>query len=429
MARCGSVLVCYVLLAAMACAQSISDTEVESAEVTPMLAQESPFEEPQPLDMLTDSVGTSTEAVTTASACFPWCANQSVTSYAEAEYLFWSLPGAYLPRLLTSNPTGTALAGISNPADPSTQTLLGGSDVGDEGHSGLRLRYGHKVNGRRMSRWELSGWYLFEVSDEVQFESTGGDPILARPFTNALTGLPDAQLLSLAGVADGSLRSEYDRSLFGVEPLAFFCMSGNQCNSLEAFTGYRYLHYQDELRLTESVRPEAGGLIAPGTEFRVEDTFTAENDFHLIPLGLHYSHRGGLWRFSARASVALGFVRQEVNIRGRTTNLVGGTVDSVEAGGLLALPSNSGSYDRTRFAWVPELNFNVHRALRDNMWLHAGYTLMYLDDVVRAPAHVDTTVDPNQLPPAVGTGVRPAFAYNADGELLHGLNAGISWHY
>jgi len=350
-------------------------------------------------------------------------------TYAQVEYLLWSLPGADTPRLLTSNPAGTPLGSIADPSDPSTQTLLGGSKLGDWAHSGVRLRVGRFFDDGLLSRWELSGWNLFERSDDSLFESTGGDPILARPFTHATSGLPDAQVLSLAGFADGSLRSGYDRRLFGIEPLAFFCLSGNGCESLEAFTGYRYLHYQDELRLTERARLAPGGVIAPGTELLVEDTFSATNDYHLLPLGLHHVRRNGDWRVSARGSVSLGFVNQEVRIRGRTTSSVGGVVDSVDPGGFLALPSNIGTYDRTEFVFVPELNLQLHRALGKRVWANVGYTLLYLSDVVRAPAQIDTTIDPVQLPPAIGTGTRPAFAFNSGGELLHGLNAGLEWRY
>ncbi len=350
-------------------------------------------------------------------------------TYAKVEYLLWSLPGADTPVLLTSNPLGTPVAAISDPNDPSTQTLVGGSDLGDWAHSGVRVRFGRVTANGRLSRWELSGWSLFERSDNSFFESTGGDPILARPFDNVSTGLADAQVLSLAGVADGSFRSEYDRSLFGIEPLAFFCVSGNGCASLEAFTGYRYLHYEDELRLTETVTPAAGGIVAPGSQLLVEDTFAASNDYHMLPLGLHYVRRNGGWRVSARGSVSIGFVSQEVRIHGRTTSSVGDVVTSVDTGGLFALPSNTGTYDRNEFAFVPELNLQLHRALGKGVWANVGYTLLYLNDVVRAPAHIDTTIDPAQLPPATGTGTRPAFAWNSGGELLHGLNAGLEWHY
>jgi hypothetical protein len=388
--------------------------------------------------------GATQESIGQASydSCEKGCANRywgdRPRTYAQVEYLLWSLPGVDTPVLLTSNPLGTPDAAISDPNDASTQTLIGGSEMGDWAHSGVRLRFGKVVNDGRLSRWELSGWSLFERSDNDFFESTGGDPILARPFINATTdvaagtvaGEPNSQVLSLAGEADGSFRSEYDRSLFGIEPLAFFCMSGNGCASLEAFTGYRYLHYEDELRMTETATLAASGLVAPGSGFLVEDTFSATNDYHMLPLGLHYVRRNGGWRVSARGSVSIGFVSQEVRIQGRTTRSVGSTITSVDnTAGVLALASNIGTYDRTEFAFVPELNLQLHRALGKGVWANVGYTLLYLNDVVRAPAHIDTTIDPAQFSPAIGTGTSPGFAWNSGGELLHGLNAGLELHY
>ena len=264
---------------------------------------------------------------TSYDSCEKGCANRlwgdKPRTYAQVEYLLWSLPGVDTPVLLTSNPLGTPDASVGDLSDPSTQTLVGGSELGDWAHSGVRLRFGKVVNDGRFSRWELSGWSLFERSDNSFFESTGGDPILARPFDNASTGLPDVEYVSQTGAADGSFRSEYDRSLLGIEPLAFFCVSGNGCASLEAFTGYRYLHYEDELRLTETVSLTAGGLIAPGSQLLVEDTFSARNDFHMLPLGLHYVRRNGGWRVSARGSVSIGFC-QPRGSHPRPHNIVSG---------------------------------------------------------------------------------------------------------
>ncbi|MCA9258855.1 MAG: BBP7 family outer membrane beta-barrel protein, partial [Planctomycetales bacterium] len=104
-------------------------------------------------------------------------------------------------------------------------------------------------------------------------------------------------------------------------------------------------------------------------------------------------------------------------------------VDSVEEGGFLALPSNIGVHKRSRFAWIPELNLRIHRGLRDGLWIHAGYTLMYLSDVARAPDQIDTVIDPNQLPPAAAAGTRPAFNFASHDEWVHGLNAGLQWNY
>jgi len=106
--------------------------------------------------------------------------------------------------------------------------------------------------------------------------STGGDPILARPFFNTDTGSQDAQIISYPGIADGSFESSYSRQALGIDPTIFFCMFGSSCSWLEAYTGYRFLWLKDELNIHEEVTPQPGGLIAPGTRFVVDDEFRAE---------------------------------------------------------------------------------------------------------------------------------------------------------
>ena len=233
----------------------------------------------------------------------------------------------------------------------------------------------------------------------------------------------------MPGVAAGSFETEYSRHLLSIDPTLLFCLSGTECSAWEGVTGYRYFLYEDEINLTERVRPEPGGLIAPGTEFLVEDTIRATNDYHLLPLGVNYFRINGPWRLGLRAVMSVGFVRQTVDLRGSTTVSVDGDVISVADGGFAVLASNSGKHSRTEFAFVPELNLNVRREIRNGLWFLAGYTLLYLNEVARAPQHLSTSIDPRLLPPAIGTGVDPAFRFVSDGEWIHGLNAGLQWNF
>ncbi|MEM9658323.1 MAG: BBP7 family outer membrane beta-barrel protein, partial [Planctomycetota bacterium] len=176
----------------------------------------------------------------------------------------------------------------------------------------------------------------------------------------------------------------------------------------------------------ERVSLPAGGQIAPGTQFHVEDDFRAANDYHLLPLGLSYTRRSGPWRLNLGGNIAIGFMRQEVEVRGRTTTSVGEIAQETYDAGLLALASNRGDHQRYLFAWSPELTLNLERRLPQGWSLYAGYSVLYLSDVARAPDHVDTTIDPNLIPPALASdGVRPAFSFRSSGEWLHGMNLGI----
>ncbi len=350
--------------------------------------------------------------------------------YFEMDYLFWDFEGTHLPPVLTANSTSTPLTDIGRIDAATTDIVIGGENVGDFGQSGLRFRFGRYLDASRFSRFEFSGWFLFDGSDSWRGASVDGDPILARPFYNTATGQPDAQVISLAGVADGSLRSDYRRRMFGFDPLLFVCLQDDGRRWVEGFFGYRYWRYEDSLDVYERVAPVPAGLIAPGTEFRIEDHFRAENDYHLVPLGVSVTHRGEEWRLETRGSVAVGFVRQEVTIYGRTEISVDGEPLATDQGGFLALASNSGRHERTRFAWVPQLEVVLRRQLRQSTWLQLGYSIFYLNDVVRGPQQIDTNIDPNLLPPAlVNNSSGPAFGFRSEGELVHGLNAGILWKY
>ena len=96
-------------------------------------------------------------------------------------------------------------------------------------------------------------------------------------------------------------------------------------------------------------------------------------------------------------------------------------------GGLLALPSNIGSYNRNQFGVLPELQFNLNYQLNPCWKFTVGYTIFGLTNVVRASSQVDTRVDTNQIPPAQGTGpfTFPAFAFHNSDVLIQGINVGL----
>ena len=332
-----------------------------------------------------------------------------------------------LPRILTSNPLGTPLANVALPTTSTTQALIGGESVGDSPQSGMRLRAGRMYCDGMLSRLEFNGFFFFDGGDSWSASSVNGNPVLARPFTNP-QGQADAQIISFPGISDGSVEANYKRRLYSFEPLAFLCLQGDGCRALEFLTGYRFMRYEDQFEITERVRPQTGGLVAPGTEIVVEDSIRATNDYHVFPLGLSYVNKLNAWRFDARALMALGFVHQEVAVRGSTDVSVNNDHVRYPAG-FLAVPPDLGTHDRTQFAWVPEVNLTLRRCLRGGVWMNFGYTVMYLPDVVQAPAHIRQTIDPALLPPAIAAPTNTAFALHTTDAWIHGLNAGLQWNY
>lgn len=348
-------------------------------------------------------------------------------TYIDLEYLLWGLGDVNLPRILTSNQVGTPLGNIAQTTTSSTQTLIGGESVGDSPQSGMRLRAGRMYCDGMLSRLEFTGFFFFDGGNSWHAGSINGNPILARPFTST-NGQSDAQIISFPGISEGTVDANYKRRLYAFEPLAFLCLQGDGCRALEFLTGYRFMRYEDQFEVIERVRPQAGGLVAPGTELVVEDSIRATNDYHVFPLGLSYVSKVNAWRFDARALMALGFVHQEIAVRGSTIASVQND-DVRYLSGFFAQPPDIGTHDRTQFAWIPEVNLTVRRCLRGGVWMNVGYSVMYLPDVVRAPEHIHQTIDPALLPPAITAPGSTAFAFHSSDAWIHGLNAGLQWNY
>lgn len=348
--------------------------------------------------------------------------------YLQADFLHWWAGESTLPRLLASDPAGTPLANVG--VGPATRTAYGDQTVGDFGHPGIRLRFGRFVPRSRVSRLEMDLWYLFERSDDFSSTSLDSSLLLSRPFFNAQTGANDSQIIRFPGVADGEFSSQYTRQLAGFDPSVSFCLGSDACSWWECSTGYRFLWLQDELELNERVFLPAGGLIAPGTGFDVRDRFTANNYFHLWRFGLSHVQNRGRWLVSLRGNIGFGLVHHVVRIRGQTDSLINNTVVGTDDAGFLALQTNRGKHERAEFGWVPDVELGLKRRLTDNLTAHAGYTLLWLPNVVKAADHVPTTIDPRNLPiEQPGAGPEPTFAYHTDDILVHGLNFGVRYDW
>ena len=89
---------------------------------------------------------------------------------------------------------------------------------------------------------------------------------------------------------------------------------------MDFLIGYRYMRFNENLQISENViSTDPGGLIQQGTVFDVIDRFDTENDFHGADLGIAFRTWRCPWVVDAKAKLAVGGVRQQLDIRGATT--------------------------------------------------------------------------------------------------------------
>ncbi|UGX94641.1 BBP7 family outer membrane beta-barrel protein [Bradyrhizobium barranii subsp. barranii] len=342
--------------------------------------------------------------------------------WAEADYLAWSVTGDKLPALVTTSAVGTPLGVVGVLGQPTTTVLFGNSSVNNDWRSGGRITAGYWFDPQRSRGIEASFFGLENLSTGFATD-TNANPILARPFTNALTGFPDALIAGFPGLATGSASASETSRLLGAGALYRWDLGAWSGQRVSALVGYRYLRSTDTLTISNTATILAFGTFSP------TDNFKASSNFHGLDLGLTGDWRNGPWSLEWRGKVALGANLNGADISGSTASTVAG-VTTTAPGGFLALSSNIGHYDQTRFAVVPELSLKAGYQVAPGWRLIAGYDVMYWTGVQRAGGLIDTTVNPNLAPlPAGGGPNRPGPVLNTTNLLAQGFSFGVRYNY
>ncbi|WP_148080407.1 BBP7 family outer membrane beta-barrel protein [Roseimaritima ulvae] len=369
--------------------------------------------------------------------CVTLCAPRD--GWVSFEYLLWFQDGMDLPPLVTSSPDGTVRADAGVLGTTGVDVLYGDDEILTESLNGGRLRVGLWLDA--CHSWGVEGEYFSTSTESDSFSQTSpqGGTILARPFFNVLTGAEDSELVSFPDVVGGTVSVNADTQLQGAgvsfrRLLAcgdgcgdtIFCNLPQQyTHRLDGLIGYRWLELQDTLSMNEA-------LVSTDGTFNITDRFRTRSQFNGIDFGGSYRRTRGWWTLDLLAKLAIGTTRETVTISGSTITTETGAAATTAEGGLLAQRTNIGTYNRDRFAVVPELGAKLGYQLTENLHATVGYTFIYWSNVVRAGDQVSTDVNPNLLPPEVDPFVgaeRPAFAYRDSDYWVHGISFGGEYRW
>jgi hypothetical protein len=272
--------------------------------------------------------------------------------------------------------------------------------------------------------------YYFQLGSQSQSFSGGSPNNVARPFINAASGLPDAELVSSPGFLDGTVHATASSgSLLGAGALGRANLCCGCDYRFDALAGYRYLTLSDRVEITESLTStDPAQTVEPlGTNTILNDSFHTTNQFHGLDLGLAGEYRWNAWSLSGTARVALGWTHERAEIDGSSVVTVPGFAPVINSGGLLALSSNIGSHSRDVFGVVPEVRVQLAYQVGPHLRIHAGYSFLYWSQVLRAGDQIDLAVNPALLPPAMpgATPQRPAFSFQGSGFWAQGIDIGL----
>src|SRR5262249_8695129 len=214
----------------------------------------------------------------------------------------------------TTSPAGTPQAQAGVLGAPGTSVLFGGDSVNDRWRSGGRISAGYWLDPHRTAAVEAS-FFMFDRSSTGFATSSGGNPILAQPFTDATTGLQSARLVAFPGLTSGSIAIGETSRLLGAgaayrTELCRTCALG----SVSGLVGYRFLRLRDSLSINSTSTAAGGGGIPGGTVFTVSDQFDTTNSFHGLDLGLTGDIPHGPWKLTWTAKAAVGGTFADVDI-------------------------------------------------------------------------------------------------------------------
>jgi hypothetical protein len=345
-----------------------------------------------------------------------------------AEYLlWWAKDSPASPPLLSTGTLG----------DSDFSAVLGGRSYDLGAQQGGRFTASYRLT----PDWTIEGigFFLPQTSVTKTVSSTGepGSVRLVAPYFRVdearETRLTIANPTDFSGNARESLRSGME----GAELNVARKMATGTGWRVDVLGGFRYVRLQEQLSFSAS----SVGLEAPDV-FMPTDVFAVDNKFYGGQVGVKADYTWGAWFAQATAKVALGVMRESIDISGSlvTNDFNDLGTPQVFVGGIFALPTNIGHHRRDRFAVVPEAGLKVGYRLTSWASVFAGYTFLYASAVVRPGNQVDRalnatqslTVQAPQSPPptlVLQGEARPAVRFRESDFWVQGLSAGLSFSF
>jgi hypothetical protein len=261
---------------------------------------------------------------------------------------------------------------------------------------------------------------FFTLADEVTTFSlqSDGDPILARPFFDAVGNAQAARLLAFPGiVSPGGVDIATESDILGGDVLLHrkLCRSG--CVEVDFLVGYQFARLDESLLISDfSTDVDPGNLIQDGTILAITDLCETKNEYHAATVGAAMRMRRNGWLWEVMGKIGLGNMQETVTVAGTTTTTVPGADPVVVQSGLLAQGVVLGTFSQDKFCASPELNLKVVYQLNRCIDVSCGYTFLYYTNLAQPGEQIDDSL----LVPPVNTEIRDAEFW------MHAFQAGVA---
>ncbi len=348
-----------------------------------------------------------------------------------------------VPLVTTASPLDFPQGAIGQ---PTTVVLFGNNSVGFSMFSGIRAEVGLFLDPDNRFSLDMCGFLLLPNSQSFGISADpNGNPVISRPIFDVTTRTQGAVLNSLPGAISGSVSIDTKAEMGGIELNARYHSYIRERVHVSSLLGFRYVRLAERMRIAEQINPltnnfvtfmgnNVNGPFVNAPDFlRDNDEFRTVNQFFGPQIGSRVSWENSWCTLEGFAKLGVGASQQQATING-TTTLVSANGNQTAQGGILALPSNIGSHNRTIFGLVPELGFNLGVELTPRVRLNLGYSFLMWNHVIRPAYQIDRNVNPSQIPGsptfgAVGGPSSPGFRFNDEFFWTHTFNLGVEIHY
>jgi hypothetical protein len=351
--------------------------------------------------------------------------------WASADAVFSWFRGVTLPPLVTTSPPGTPKTTAGVVGAPGSSVLFGGNQAQDGIRFGWRAAAGYWFGADRTLGVE-AGFMMLGSQNTAFNASSLTNPILGRPYVDATTFTNQAVLVAYPGSSTGSIAVNSNSGHFYTGNIDFAAKVLNDGPfRLVALAGYRIFRYDEGLDISQTLMPTTA-VVPAGTHIVSQDHFGTRNIFNGLDLGLRPQYTWEALTLEGLLRVGIGNLHHTVNIAGMQTISTPGAGPVTETGGVYALATNSGAHSSNDWVVFPEVGATLGWRVTSNVQLRIGYSLLWLNDVARAPDQVNQIINPARFPgltPPAGTPAQPAFYLNRTDLWIQNVNVGLMVTY
>ena len=205
--------------------------------------------------------------------------------------------------------------------------------------------------------------------------------------------MPASQLLAYPGEFTGGINIRESSNFVGagvhfLHALAYQDAPNGFRHRFDFIYGFRYLGLYENLTADSNIS-------ALGASLASSDGFKTSNNFFGGNIGTSMEATRGRWSLLTIGRLGLGGTAERVSISGSSVATSAGH-SVTTPGGLLAMPTNIGTYNHAGFTVLPQLEMKLAFVLTPTIRLSVGYDIMYWSRVVRPGQQVDLYVNPSQ---------------------------------